>query len=852
MSVTNPLGKAVTYTYTALGNLEEEAGDAGYKVTYGYDEYGVKNKMWTWRNASTSDLTEWIYQPGTGLLLQKKDAAGKGFTNTYSNAGRVATLTSARGIVTTYAYDTVTGDLTGIDYSDSTPDVTLSGHDRLGRPGSISQSGIGSETLTYHPGRTAEFERYYSSGHILLPGIGIRHTAPDAHERPTGFIETSGANTTAVRTVGYGYSASSGLLSTITDGGQNHTYAYHPNSSLVSTIHSNSGSTAWFRESRYYDSGARLVGIKSDRMNGSSVLAPISSYAYDHDALGRRVGTTLQDGSSWEYDYNDRSEVTEAIRKTPGGTEVSELGATYSYDGIGNRLTSNSPVLGNRTYTPNGLNQYASITTGSNRTAVGRAPVDWNILVAGMAAGRTGEIFHRELSASNASAPVWQDVVVQKDTGTPTFTQHFWYAQQNTSPVHDDDGNLTNDGRWTYIWDAENRLIQMETTSEATTAGHPYTKLQFAYDWQGRRLARHVWQGGDSGSPMFKSSHRWLSHGWRQIVEFSSPAASSGTLTRSSIFTWGSDLSDKDGVPRHRAGGVGGLISNCHVSSSDVYAASCDGNGNIVAWTSSALSAPTSRQEYDPSGNVVASEGVAPSLFGFSTKMRDAESNLLYFGYRFYDPIHGRWSSRDPLAEKGGVNLYVAVDNSFPNLFDVIGLQAEKPVRKPDGNDVPEGAVGRFEQEYKDSDVDTDDEECTFKFTYNGWSRIHYKDGVDKTVKGPTGLTLTAEEEKHREIFEAEVEVLRAAVNPLEGKYKDAFCAQQAAKVYNAHKEAYYANFLAKELAFELSTRAPETVTAADRENLKAYQERAKGATERAQQAQERFTNSFKCAVISQ
>jgi YD repeat-containing protein len=27
---------------------------------------------------------------------------------------------------------------------------------------------------------------------------------------------------------------------------------------------------------------------------------------------------------------------------------------------------------------------------------------------------------------------------------------------------YDDDGNLTSDARWTYTWDAENRLIAME------------------------------------------------------------------------------------------------------------------------------------------------------------------------------------------------------------------------------------------------------------------------------------------------------------------------------------------------------------------------------------------------------
>ena len=101
--------------------------------------------------------------------------------------------------------------------------------------------------------------------------------------------------------------------------------------------------------------------------------------------------------------------------------------------------------------------------------------------------------------------------------------------------------------------------------------------------------------------------------------------------------------------------------------------ASYDGNGNIVAWTKSTVSAPTARREYDAFGNALVSEGAWPSSFGFSTKMRDAETGLYYYGYRFYDPVNGRWTSRDPIGENGGVNLYGIVGNAILNRVDVLG-----------------------------------------------------------------------------------------------------------------------------------------------------------------------------------
>lgn len=737
MTVTNPLGKTTTYAYNALGLVTEESGDAAYKVTYDYDEYGAKNKMWTWRDATASDLTEWIYQPGTGLLLEKKDAAGKSVIHTYTATGKPATRTWARGVSTTYSYDPATGDLTGINYSDSTPDVTLGNYDRLGRPGSVSQYGIGTETMTYHPGQFAPKERYYDAYHALLPGKGIFYTSPDLLSRPTGLFETTGTNTTFLRTLAYGYSSSSGLLESITDGTQNHTYAYHPNSTLISTIHSNSGSTAWFRESRYYDTGSRLLGNRSDRMSGASVLAAISVHAYDYDELGRRQKQTFHDGSYWQYGYNDRSEVTSATRKTSGNIEITPLNSNYSYDGIGNRLTSSSAVLGDHTYTPNSLNQYATITTGDSRTAVGRAPAAWNVQVAGVNADRIGEVFYRPLTAANSTAPVWQNVIIRRDTGSPAATKYFWYAPQALTPVHDFDGNLTNDGRWTYLWDAENRLIQMETTSQATAAGHPYTKLQFAYDWQGRRIARHVWRNGTQAAPTFKSSHRWLYDGWNIVTEFTATTATSTMLTRANLFTWGLDLSGT----LQGAGGVGGLLVQANAAGTAIYRAAYDGNGNIVSWTNSAASSPNNRREYDAFGNTLVSEGAAPSSFGFSTKMQDTETGLYYYGYRFYDPVTGRWPSRDPIAEKGGVNLYGFIENKSINGIDCLGMikvqiKGEVDLSKKE----PLGLLGKI------LDKDKAEYEATLEYVCNEGDPSAWIDPANQSVSfaGPDGHTIGA------------------------------------------------------------------------------------------------------------
>lgn len=47
---------------------------------------------------------------------------------------------------------------------------------------------------------------------------------------------------------------------------------------------------------------------------------------------------------------------------------------------------------------------------------------------------------------------------------------------------------------------------------------------------------------------------------------------------------------------------------------------------------------------------------------------------ITYYGYRYYDPVTGRWLSRDPIEEEGGYNLYGFIGNDGVNATDYLGL----------------------------------------------------------------------------------------------------------------------------------------------------------------------------------
>ena len=80
------------------------------------------------------------------------------------------------------------------------------------------------------------------------------------------------------------------------------------------------------------------------------------------------------------------------------------------------------------------------------------------------------------------------------------------------------------------------------------------------------------------------------------------------------------------------------------------------------------------RYEYDPYGRRTRVEGSIDADFGFTGHYVHAPSGLHLALYRAYDAETGRWLSRDPIGESGGINLYAYVANSPIVSEDRLGL----------------------------------------------------------------------------------------------------------------------------------------------------------------------------------
>jgi RHS repeat-associated protein len=74
--------------------------------------------------------------------------------------------------------------------------------------------------------------------------------------------------------------------------------------------------------------------------------------------------------------------------------------------------------------------------------------------------------------------------------------------------------------------------------------------------------------------------------------------------------------------------------------------------------------------------------------YRFSTKYLDNEVETLegtyYYGYRSYAVAMGRWVSRDPIGEMGGINVYGMVGNDPTTTAEFLGLAPCRPTKDPE------------------------------------------------------------------------------------------------------------------------------------------------------------------------
>ena len=395
----------------------------------------------------------------------------------------------------------------------------------------------------------------------------------------------------------------------------------------------------------------------------STIVEAQAAYAYSPtDGRIAQISNPQISNQAFAYAYTPNSNL-EATVTGPIHTVINDWGHTRDVlDTKQNKV--GTTIISKYDYAVNAIGQRTGVTTTG--TAFPALP-SWL-----WSYDTLGQVIAADSSVNNSDRAYQYDAIGnrQKSADSLTLPSSDNYTSNalnqyttlqpggsGVSPVHDFDGNATAyplpaapTTLSTLIWDAENRLTEVKNAAGTTIEKN-------VFDSGSRKIATIA-----NGVTTL-----YLYDAWNCIAEYAGT-----TLSKTRL--WGMDLSGT----RQGAGGVGGLLCESQISNSQIsdYYPAYDGNGNISEYLTS-TGTTAAHYEYDPFGNTVVNTDTSNQFaYRFSTKPRDVETGLYYYGYRYYDPLTGRWPSRDPIGERGGVNLYGFVGNDGVNWVDVLGLLA--------------------------------------------------------------------------------------------------------------------------------------------------------------------------------
>ena len=267
---------------------------------------------------------------------------------------------------------------------------------------------------------------------------------------------------------------------------------------------------------------------------------------------------------------------------------------------------------------------------------------------------RQGSYFWDELSENNAGAALYvplTNLAVLNNGANPdivaTNVGNVLIAPTPQTFTYDVDGNLTSDGLWTNVWNAENRLLSVESLPTVPASARVHEDWSYLPDGRWNQRIVSIWNTNTlSYQPSTTNRFVWDGQVLMAILDQTNGLVMS--------FMRGLDLSGTI----QGAGGVGGLLA-INFKTNGTHFVTYDGNGNVAGLVNAADGTASANYEYDPFGQTLRITGPVAKWnpIRFSTQFADDVVGDVKYLYRDYVPNTGRWPNRDPLAEKGATLL---------------------------------------------------------------------------------------------------------------------------------------------------------------------------------------------------
>jgi RHS repeat-associated protein len=366
----------------------------------------------------------------------------------------------------------------------------------------------------------------------------------------------------------------------------------------------------------------RLISYDYDAANRPwQVRSNAGTFSYAYDTLGRRDTLAYPNNTGTDWDYDDLNRLTAVRHKHTGGAAFAAF--TYpEHDQVGNIKRVTGDRYENYDYDP----------------------------------------LYRILNviSANPAAFTW-DGAGNRLTGPGAADTNYQYNNANQMTAgkshafsYDNAGNRIEGiipgvmGGTSYTWDFGNQLTMVNSTTETCN-----TIRTFKYDPYGRRIEKQVNTVGCGQEPTRTTSYVYDNEDIALEVQVD------GGGTTKTYYTHGPGIDEP--LARERNGN----FSYYHA----------DGLGSIVAITGQSGNT-VQRYDYDSFGNIVTiSDPSFLQPYSYTGREWDEETGLYFYRARYYDPMVGRFISKDPIGFAGGdVNLYGYVQNNPVNWVDPSGL----------------------------------------------------------------------------------------------------------------------------------------------------------------------------------
>lgn len=556
-SATDPQGNQTSYSYDTTGNVTTStlptSIDASLTDAYqgdGSTNCGGKPGELCSSTDARGLTTSYGYDSSGNLTSVTPPAPGGASTITVDADSRVKTVTDGRAIKTVYTYD---GDDRIVQIrNDGSTSTTCS-----------STDAAASKCVSY---------TYDADGNVTgrLDAAGTWTFSYDALGRLTGETGPSTNQT-------LGYDAASNLTS-FTEDSQEVDYGYDADNELTS-----------------------LAEPGGACHSGETVPNSDTCTLFSYNANGQRTTTSYPTGETVTIGYDTSGRETSVVARRPSGTTFLSRAYVYTTGTGGGTDTdlrqSVTDQAGVKTsYTYDALNRLKTAVTGS--TTLGYTyDADGNITASTKTGASTTHYGY-----NNANELCWSGPTAGSNGTTSCPTT----PSGDSGYTYDGDGNRLTGGGITAVYNKFNQ------TTSATTGG---TTTNMTYADVGSSLRTAVGANTNENTPL----------GVSRI----SGGGTSTAITR-----------DPNG----------NLISLRTSTASSYYV--LDALGSVLALTDSTGNTDTASYTYDPYGKTTSSTGSQTGInpFGYAGGYTDP-SGQIHFGQRYYAPTVGSWTQLDSLSQ---------------------------------------------------------------------------------------------------------------------------------------------------------------------------------------------------------